>query len=686
VTAAFGEVANSLTLGGTGADVTLSLDPGYGLTLAGAGTIGAGSTIEATPGESSYLDGAGSLVNDGAVIVPVGTALTTGNEGGGGLAVTNAATGSFTDDGTLNVDGPFTDHGRITIGAGGSWAVGEGPTFVHAGGTITNDGTFTTSGNNALTFTQSGGPIVGHPLELNSTTLVDSAGTGAIQLTYNDVVTGTIPAGQTVSVLEHIFLDNETLTNDGTLEFTGTVGAASNGFLEGAVVNAGTFEVAAGAGCDLLGTLTNLAGGKVVVGGGLYLEGAYPLVNDGSFTVKEGGLFDDPAEAPFTNAATATVTNDGDFEVDGSGISFISDGALGGTQPITLINTTLTDQAGAGRFVLWGTVVVTGTVPKGQTLHVQGTAGYGSGTLSLDGANLINDGTITLGTVNGNTAWILTGGAGGSLDDYGTIELLGPPTGVTGFYAALYAPMTNEAGGTVQVLSPVAYLGDPLGYGSGVTLDNDGTLTFAAGAQLILEGGEGTPLQGSSIVMGASATLNFAIDVQAGAPAPAAQLVQGVWGPAGSLELAGTLSITTLGAPSGSFSLVTGITITKNFTKFNFGSKAYNVTKSSTSLSVKATYAFTLTPESFSGTAGQATTASLAKVSGGGANKTYHVSVNWGDSTTSAGTFTPATGGGVASGTHTYASPGTYTVTTTVSSSNGTTKHTSSTATIAPAP
>jgi hypothetical protein len=219
-----------------------------------------------------------------------------------------------------------------------------------------------------------------------------------------------------------------------------------------------------------------------------------------------------------------------------------------------------------------------------------------------------------------------------------------------------------------------------------VTLNNDGTLTFAAGAQLILEGGEGTPSQGSSIVMGANATLNFTIDVKAGAPTAAAQVVQGAYGPDGSLVLGGTLSITTLGAPSGSFSLVTGITITNNFSLLQFGARAYEVTQTGTSLSVATTKPFSLTHKNFSGTAGQAKTATLAKVSGGGATDVYHVSVNWGDSSTSAGTFTPATGGGVARGTHTYASPGTYTVTTTVSSSNGTTLSTKSTATIGPAP
>ena len=683
VTGGYYESAGALTLGGRGANVTLSFGQGDGITLMGAGTVESGSSVTEQPGEGAYIDGPGALTNDGEVIVPQGAGLTLGHTDGT-FTFVNGATGSVADDGAVNVDDPFNDRGAISVGGGATWAVGEGPTFVHAGGTITNAGTFTTSGNNFLTFTQSGGAIKGNPLELTSTTLVDSGGAGPIQLTYNDVVTGTIPSGQTLSVPEHIFLDNETLTNDGTLDFTGTYGAATNGFLQGAIENAGTLEVAAGSSCGPAGPLTNLVDGKIDVRGTLYLEAAYPVVNEGTFRVEEGGTFEDNAEAPFTNAGTGTVTNDGAFDIEGSGISLTSDGALDGTQPITLVGTTLADLAGAGTFVLWGTVVVTGTVPKGQTLQVQGTAGYGSGTLSLGGAVLTNDGTISLGTLNSNAAWLVTGGTAGSLVNNGTIVLLAPPTGVSGGWSSLDVPVTNGAAGTVRVLGHNAYLGDPQGYGSGVTLQNDGTLTFAAGAQLILEGGYGTPSPGSSIVMGVDGVVNFTVDGEAGAPMAIPALAQGGYGPDGSMVLGGILSITTLGAPMGSFSLAAGITITKNFALLQFGAKAYKVIKTGSSLGVKTAKPFSLAPQSFTASAGQATTAGLAVLTGSAA-AAYQVSVAWGDGTTSAGMFTPGTGGGLVSGTHTYASPGIYSVTTTVSCSNGTQRSTTSTATIAPA-
>ena len=145
------------------------------------------------------------------------------------------------------------------------------------------------------------------------------------------------------------------------------------------------------------------------------------------------------------------------------------------------------------------------------------------------------------------------------------------------------------------------------------------------------------------------------------------------------------MSITTLGAPSGSISLVIGIAITKNFSLLHFGDKAYKMTKTGSSLSVTTTKPFSLNSEKkFSGIAGKATTAKLATLTGS-TTATYHVSVAWGDGSISAGVFKVGTGGGVISGTHTYAAAGTYDVTTTVTSSDGTTRTTTSVATIAKA-
>jgi hypothetical protein len=684
VTASNYEAANSLTLGGAGASVTLSLDPAFGITISAPSTIESGSSLDVIPsGVGSYVNGHATLTNDGIITVPATGSFSFGTRGD--LTFVNATDGSITDDGSVSVNGSFNDQGPVSIGAAGKWTVGENGPFIHAaGGTITNDGSFSAYGNTFLTFVQSGGSIRGNPLELQGTKIVDSRGTGPIDLKYNDVLTGTIPAGQTVTFPAGVFLGKATLTNDGTFECTGTSKGAGNLITEGTTIdNAGTFAVAAGSACDLEVPLTNTATGKVDIKGSLYPT--YPVVNDGSFKLEEGGTFNDDiagagAIATFTNDPSGTVSNDGTFDIGSS--TFTSNGDLGGSQPITLNNSSLHDQAGAGAFLLYGTDTVTGTVPAGQTLAVRGNAGY-QGVLSLGGAVLTNDGIITLGgSLTNNPAWIVTGGSGGSLVDNGTIVLLAPPNGASASYDALDVPVTNASGGTILVRSPWAYLGDPTGYGSGVTLTNNGTLNFAAGAQLILEGGYGKPSRGSSIVIGVTGDFNVTVDGLTGAPAPIAAVVQGAYGPTGTVLLGGTFSITTLGAPHGTFSVVAGITLTGQFAGLQFGAHAYKVTTTGTSMSVTTAKPFTLTPENFGGTAGQSVHGTLAKLTGSSTAK-YQVSVAWGDGKTSAGTFAPATGGGTVSGVHTYTSAGTYTVTTTVICSNGTTRTTSSTATIA---
>jgi|GEM_PF-5382279 len=690
VTATYYESANSLTVGGSGAAVTLDLNPGFGVTVAASSTIESGSSVNAVTGGTSDLRGKGTLTNKGSITVPTGATLDLGN-GSSGFTVVNSGDGSMSDNGTVNVDNSFTDRGPIAVAAGATWLVGRGPNFVHAAGKIANAGSFTALGTNDLTFTQSGGSITGNAISLRGTKLLDSGGTGPILLAYNDVVTGTIPAGQTVSVISGMFIGSgTTLTNDGTLECAGTNGGAGNVLSGGlGITNNGKLAVDGGSACDLDTPLTNAWAGQVAVSGKLFPS--YAVVNEGSFTVESGGSFLNLANAAtFTNGTTGTVTDDGTFTLTGAGTpgtTFTSDGTIKGTQPIILEDVHLADQAGAGTFLLYSSNTVTGTVPTGQTLAVRGSAAHGRATLSLGGSALTNDGKITLATTQGgkgNSAWLVAGGTGGSLVNNGTLVLIGPPTGVTPAADALVAPITNTASGTILVLTPDAYLGEPDGYGKGVSLTNDGALTFAAGAQMILVGGVTSPV-GSSVVLDSSGTFTITLDVKTGAPVPVPAIVQGVYGPDGSIVLGGIFIITTLGTPSGTFGVVNGISVTGDFSLLNFGAKAYKVLITTSSVSVKTAKPFSLTAENFSGTAGQPVTATLATLTSS-TSATYKVTVNWGDGTTSPGSFVAATGGGTVTGTHTYASPGTYTVKTTVTSSTGTTRSTTSTATIAAGP
>ncbi len=82
-------------------------------------------------------------------------------------------------------------------------------------------GTMTESGG---TFTQSGGTESGNPVDLNGVTLADSAGTGSFDdIGGGSTLTGTIPAGQTVTVdgrTTNVSLAVTGVTDDGTLALT----------------------------------------------------------------------------------------------------------------------------------------------------------------------------------------------------------------------------------------------------------------------------------------------------------------------------------------------------------------------------------------------------------------------------------------------------------------------------------
>ena len=147
-------------------------------------------------------------------------------------------------------------------------------TLTNASAVLVNSGSLSNSGRVALSagasFTQTAGALTGQPVAITAGTLSDTAGTGAFDLLGNSNLSGTIPAGQTVTVLGNasgtasttltgpvtnngtLILDNTTggdwasvtgatLTNNATIK--SQVEGSSNNFLEAPVLNETTGNI-----------------------------------------------------------------------------------------------------------------------------------------------------------------------------------------------------------------------------------------------------------------------------------------------------------------------------------------------------------------------------------------------------------------------------------------------------------
>ena len=175
-------------------------------------------------------------------------------------------------------------------------------------GQLVNDGAITAAqGAGTVTWTQAGGPIKGNEIVLqNGTTLVDKS--GAAQFLINWIaakISGTIPAGQKITVVGEAYNSNGNNYNGTTLGLVGTV------------VNDGTIVL------DAQGSGKNSGGPAIVTGGSIRNNGTIMAeVQDPSWTVQyqaglqnthaarlgiTGGTFNDDGAFPATNDGTVEI-------------------------------------------------------------------------------------------------------------------------------------------------------------------------------------------------------------------------------------------------------------------------------------------------------------------------------------------------------------------------------------------
>ncbi|MGA2838280.1 MAG: hypothetical protein ABSF84_16970 [Acidimicrobiales bacterium] len=357
--------------------------------------------------------------------------------------------------------------------------------------------------------------------------------------------------------------------------------------------------------------------------------------NDGTFTVATGGsLTVSGGGGSFTNAGTLTVTGG---LTESNGTFTQTSGSISGS-PVVLTGGSLADTAGTGAFDVQNTLSLSGTIPAGQTVTVDGV--HTSVAVTLTTA-VTDDGTLTLAPGGGGYALVegdaLTVASGGSFTT----------TGTTG-NAYLRVPLTNQADGTVTI-------------GSSDTLQDQNTADTNAGTFQVSNGGK-LSMSSSSIITN-TGTLGTTVD----ATGPTTSGITG-----GEIAAGGTFEATTIGSPTVGtvFTPISGATITGAFSNLEYGPYGYSTSVSTTSVTITATaIPFSVASKAFSPTAHEPTSYSVGTITTSLGTPTYTATINWGDSTSSAGTVTS----GTVSGSHSFASPGPSTVTVTVHASDGTT-------------
>jgi hypothetical protein len=219
-----------------------------------------------------------------------------------------------------------TNEGTFTVASGASAEMqpsfGGKAGFINAG-SVVNEGSITT---HEAEWEQQTGSESGNPVVLQSgSTLTDSAGAGSF-LGDNDTftVTGTIPAGQTVTVRGEPFdIGGETyystglnnagkeLVNDGTLVLNPTGSGETGGDVNvegGSIHNNGTIDVeteTASRVTQIQESITNGPSGRLAIDGGIFQgNSGAPLTNEGLVTVAPGAVYQLQEGATFLNHGT----------------------------------------------------------------------------------------------------------------------------------------------------------------------------------------------------------------------------------------------------------------------------------------------------------------------------------------------------------------------------------------------
>ena len=403
---------------------------------------------------------------------------------------TNQITSTITGNISLETGGNYADP--LTVTAPG---VVTGTVFVENGETVLNYGLLNTGGNNYGLSFAAGGTATNE-----SGGTISGAGTGI-------EVDGSAGLISNAGMIVGANTDGVVLLAGGSVGNSGTIGGATNGILflnaTGTVDNSGTVYVANGLApqvtsnngaaveFDLVGSVTNEAGGAIIGGG----KGVYLRSGGGSVTNLTGGTIEGYQYGVKITGAAGTIDNQGliksaadIYKPEGYGVDLDAGG--------TITNETHGTIAGYGAGIVGGTAAVVAIYNQG-TIAGTATANFGpAGYAEGKGIYLGGGGTIdneTGGAISGHTFGVLSFGSlsltnesGATISSYkfavnidgpaGTIDnsgaiLTGTFSNGEGVYLSAGGSVTNHAHGTIGGYYAGVYI-----QSGNATVDNAGTI------------------------------------------------------------------------------------------------------------------------------------------------------------------------------------------------------------------
>lgn len=259
-------------------------------------------------------------------------------------------------------------------------------------------------------------------------------------------------------------------------------------------------------------SVTNEPGGSVKVASGtLNEDGNTSTTNKGLVTVGPTGVYKLNGGSLFTN--NGAVANEGSTSLTRGGggptVWTQSGGSVSGHAVAIQEGATLADSAGAGAFLMnVAEANLTGTIPAGQTVTMQGGETYGGTGLSLENEELVNDGTLVIDSSGSGEA-----GGHAPVVNYGSIQnngkILAQMEDPSSWPIQDYVVVNNGPAGTFEVQG-----GRLQQYGATPTT-NEGLVTVGPAGEYILEGspfvneGDGTV---SPQIAGTSSFGSFILD------------------------------------------------------------------------------------------------------------------------------------------------------------------------------